>query len=144
MSVTYCLDTNVLLRLQDEDKLDALATVVDCAIVLTDIVWDEATRKPVVGTAAKKVLLNIPHLTKHDLLPNADDTLQFDKLRTRYPLSTYHDGELSVIALAGRLRRALELEIVPYANLARRPDSRELIRGGSGGRARRWRSWPSW
>ena len=86
MSVTYCLDTNVLLRLQDEDKLDALATVVDCAIVLTDIVWDEATRKPVVGTAAKKVLLNIPHLTKHDLLPNADDTLQFDKLRTRYPL----------------------------------------------------------
>lgn len=96
----FCPDTNVLLRLQDVDALDVLSSLTGCVLVLTDIVWDEATRKPGVGTAARKVLSGISQVVKHDLMPDEPATLTFAKLRTHYPMSKYDDGELSVTALA--------------------------------------------
>jgi hypothetical protein len=104
----FCPDTNVLLRLQDVDALDIISSLVNCDFILTDIVWDEATRKPGVGTAAKKILNGIEHVMKRDLIPNEPDTLMFDKLRRQYPESNYQDGELSVIALS-----AVETTFVP-------------------------------
>jgi hypothetical protein len=108
MSTRFCPDTNVLLRLQDVGALTAITTLTDCEFVLTDIVWSEATRKPGVGTAAKKILTGIDYVVTHDFMPNAPDTLMFDKLRKHYPESNYQDGELSVIALA-----ALNTDLIP-------------------------------
>lgn len=102
MSVSrqFCPDTNVLLRLQDVGALDIISSLTNCEFILTDIVWDEATRKPSVGAAAKKILSGIGHVVKRDFIPNEPDTLMFEKLRNQYPESNYQDGELSVIALS--------------------------------------------
>src|ERR1700755_251519 len=100
MRVRFCPDTNVLLRFQDIAALSAITALTDCEFVITDIVWDEATRKQGVGTAAKKILAGISHIVKRDFMADQPETLMFDKLRNHYPESHYHDGELSVIALA--------------------------------------------
>jgi hypothetical protein len=100
MGARFCLDTNVLLRLQDVDALEAISSLRNCQFILTDIVWDETTRKPGVGSAAKKILGGISHVVKHDFIPDEPETLQFEKLRNHYPESNYQDGELSVIALS--------------------------------------------
>lgn len=104
----FCPDTNVLLRLQDVGKLAALSSLTDCEFVLTDIVWDEATRKAGVGAAAKKILASIPHVAKYDFVANAPETLMFQRLRNHYPESRYQDGELSVMALS-----AVDRPLVP-------------------------------
>jgi len=106
--VRYCPDTTVLLRLQDANALPAIASLADCEFVLTDTVWDEATRKPGVGGTAKAILAGISHVVRHDFMPNEPETTIFAQLRDHYPLSKYHDGELSVIALA-----ALHRDLVP-------------------------------
>ena len=96
----YCPDSTVFLRLQDVGCLEALATVSDCELVLTDIVWDEVTRKAILGPAARKILAATPSVKVHRFYPDSPETLQFARLRAGYPESTYHDGELSVVALA--------------------------------------------
>jgi hypothetical protein len=55
VSKQFCPDTNVLLRLQDVGALGIISSLTNCEFILTDIVWDEATRKPGVGAAAKKI-----------------------------------------------------------------------------------------
>jgi hypothetical protein len=87
MSVSrqFCPDTNVLLRLQDVGALDIISSLTNCEFILTDIVWDEATRKPGVGAAARKILGGIGHVVKRDFIPNEPDTLMFEKLRNQYP-----------------------------------------------------------
>lgn len=99
-SKQFCPDTNVLLRLQDVDALDIISSLINCELILTDIVWDEATRKPGVGAAAKRILSGIGHVVKRDFIPNEPDTLMFEKLRNQYPESNYQDGELSVTPCA--------------------------------------------
>ena len=100
MTVTYCVDTNVLLRLQDVNALEALGSLRDSEFILTDSVWYEASRKATVGPAAARVLTGCACVKKHDFIANADETLKLARLRAHYPDATYHDGELSVIALA--------------------------------------------
>ncbi len=122
MSVSrqFCPDTNVLLRLQDVGALDIISSLTNCEFILTNIVWDEATRKPGVGAAAKKIRSRIGHVVKRDFIPNEPDTLMFEKLRDQYPESNYQDGELSVIALS-----AVNTTFVPaqdgVARLVRQP-----------------------
>jgi hypothetical protein len=99
-SARFCPDTNVLLRLQDVGALGSIASLTRCKFILTDIVWDEATRKPGVGALAKKALSGIAHVEKHDFMPDEPETLMFAKLRNQYPESNYQDGELSIIALS--------------------------------------------
>lgn len=106
--ISYVVDTNVLIRLQDVGQLQALATLTDCELLLTDTVWLEATKKPNVGAAAAKILTAIPHVKTHPFVPNAPETTHLSALRDRYPTSKYQDGELSVIALA-----AIHLHLVP-------------------------------
>jgi hypothetical protein len=108
VSTQFCPDTNVLLRLQDVGALGIISSLTSCELILTDIVWDEATRKPGVGAAAKKILSGIGHVVKRDFIPNEPDTLMFEKLRNQYPESLYQDGELSVIALS-----AVDTTLVP-------------------------------
>lgn len=104
----FCPDTNVLLRLQDVDALEIVASLTNCKFILMDIVWYEATRKPGVGAAAKKILGQSDHVVKHDFVPNERETLMFEKLRNHYPESNYQDGELSVIALS-----AVDTTLIP-------------------------------
>jgi hypothetical protein len=108
VSKRFCPDTNVLLRLQDVGALGVISSLTGCEFILTDIVWDEATRKPGVGAAAKKILSGIDRVVKRDLVPNEPDTLMFEKLRNQYPESNYQDGELSVIAVS-----AVDTALVP-------------------------------
>lgn len=108
MTVMYGVDTNVLLRLQDVEALGTLAGLVNCQIVLTETVWYEATRKPGVGGAAKQTLSAIGHVVVRELQPDTPEMQRFARLRARYPQTSYHDGELSVIALA-----AQQPEVVP-------------------------------
>lgn len=96
----YCPDTTVLLRLQDIGALQVLGQLKDCEIILTDVVWTEATCKPTIGPAAAKILSGIASVKQHRFLPNTDETRLFAKLRQHYPESKYQDGELLVIALA--------------------------------------------
>jgi hypothetical protein len=77
-----------------------LGTLTGCEIILTDIVWSEATRKATVGPAAARILAGISFVRRHDFLPNATETRVFAALRAHYPEAKYHDGELSVIALS--------------------------------------------
>lgn len=96
----FCPDANILIRLQDVGALAEIARLRDCELVLTDFVWDEVTRKPNVGPAARKVLEQAPNVKRHPLMPGTPENQVFAELRDNYPQGRYHDGELSVIALA--------------------------------------------
>lgn len=104
----YSLDTNVVIRFQDAGSLDAISRLTGCELVLTDYVWDEVTRKPGVGKQAEALLRGLPHVVRRPFMPNEPVTRHFDRLRRAYNLAKYHDGELSVIALA-----ACEPDLIP-------------------------------
>lgn len=102
----FCPDTNVLLRLQDVGALGIISSLTSCELIITDIVWHEATRKPGVGAAAKKILSGINHVVKRDFMPNEPDTLMFEKLRNQYPESHYQRWRVVGDRLVGRRDRA--------------------------------------
>jgi len=107
--IRFCVDANVIMRLQDVQALGALASLTDCRFILTDTVWDEVTRKAGVGTAAKTALAAAsPTVTVHWLQPGSEEAQHYTRLRENYPPSQYDDGELSVIALC-----ATQTDLVP-------------------------------
>ncbi len=130
MTVSYCPDANVLLRLQDVGALEVLGSLTDSEFIVTDPVWYEVTRKAIVGPAAKRILAAAASVKKHDFLANAPETRVFARLRAHYPEAHYGDGELSVIALAAANEDLVPVVFERRGHVAACDELRRLVMTG--------------